>query len=76
MPQQVTLQCITTQPGEKILLNAVFDAFGNNAQLQSLTNGYDGRDDGSIIAVMVKIAHEATVDLDFIGRQALEVHQA
>ncbi|MNH46585.1 hypothetical protein D3C79_1094260 [compost metagenome] len=51
-------------------------AFGNDAQPQCLAQGNDCRDNRGVIAVLLQVTHETAVDLQFVGRQALEVHEA
>src|SRR3989344_4535547 len=42
VPQQITLQRITTELGQEVLLRACFDAFGDNPQAPCLTEGDNG----------------------------------
>ena len=52
------------------------DAFGHDAQVQLLRQGDDGGHDGRILVVVLQLVHEAAVDLQLGGRQALQVQQA
>ena len=47
MTEQVALQRIATQLGEESLLLAGLHALGDDAQVQRLAQGDDGRDDGA-----------------------------
>ena len=73
--EMVALHFIAAERQQRVRLGAGFDAFGNRAHAERLAHGDDGGHDGVVIDVIDHVQHERLVDLQFSGRQALEIGQ-
>ncbi|RMS60168.1 hypothetical protein ALP65_04561, partial [Pseudomonas aeruginosa] len=74
--EQEALQRIAAEAGQELLLGLGFHALGDDLQVQRAAEGDDRRDDRGVVAVVGQLVDEATVDLQFARRQALEIEQA
>ena len=59
--------------GQELALFGRFHAFGHDLHLQGVAERDDGRHDGGVLGVLLQVSHEAAIDLQFRGRQALQV---
>jgi len=70
VPEQITLKRITTELRQEVLLRTGFHPFGDDPQPQCLTEGDDGGNDGSIIAVALQIADKTRSILSSLAASA------
>ena len=56
-------------------MGAVFDAFGDQLEVEPTGHGHDGIDDAGITVVSANVADERTVDLECANRELLQVAQ-
>ena len=68
---QIALQSVATQRCQEILLHDGFDSFRDYAQIQRMSQGDDGSNDGGIVCSICELAYEATINLQLTGRHTL-----
>src|SRR5437763_6765709 len=69
----VALGLAAAQPAQHGRLQRRFDAFGDHAHAQGVSQPDHGRDDRGVVGVVAEAGHERLVDLEDVDREPLQV---
>ena len=72
----VSLREVAAEGGEKIEVVLVFDAFGDNFEVEGVCEVDGGADDRGTAAVGADVRDEGPIDLEFIDRKVTQVGES